>query len=78
VLAIVDQFTKESLGLMAAHDISGQYVVGILELAAQFRGLPLAIRTDQGPYSALNYETLTELAARCHIHKLKRCERKRS
>lgn len=34
---------------MAEHGISGQYVVRVLERAAQFRGLPLAIRTDQGP-----------------------------
>lgn len=44
VLTIVDDFTKESVDLVAEHGISGQ-----LERAAQFRGLPLAIRTDQGP-----------------------------
>ncbi len=41
--------TKESVDLVADHGISGQYVVRVLERAAQFRGLPLAIRTDQGP-----------------------------
>jgi putative transposase len=49
VLTIVDDFTKESVDLVAEHGISGQYVVRVLEQAAQFRGLPLAIRTDQGP-----------------------------
>ena len=49
VLTIVDDFTKESVDLVAEHGISGQYVVRVLERAAQFRGLPLAIRTDQGP-----------------------------
>jgi putative transposase len=49
VLTIVDDFTKESIDLVAEHGMSGQYVVRVLEQAAQFRGLPLAIRTDQGP-----------------------------
>nr|WP_090371378.1 IS3 family transposase [Nitrosospira sp. Nl5] len=49
VLTIVDDFTKESVDLVAEHGISGQYVVRVLERASQFRGLPLAIRTDQGP-----------------------------
>ncbi len=48
VLTIVDDFTKESVDLGAEHGISGQYVVRVLERAARFRGLPLAIRTDQG------------------------------
>ena len=41
VLTIVDDFTKESVDLVAEHGISGQYVVRVLERAAQFR--------DQGP-----------------------------
>ena len=49
VLTILDDFTKESVDLVVEHGISGQYVVRVLERAAQFRGLPLAIRTDQGP-----------------------------
>ena len=49
VLTIVDDFTKESIDLVAEHGISGQYVVRVLERASQFRGLPMAIRTDQGP-----------------------------
>ena len=49
VLTIVDDFTKESIDLVAEHGISDQYVVRVLERAAQFRGLPVAIRTDQGP-----------------------------
>jgi hypothetical protein len=40
VLTIVDDFTKESVDLVAEHGISGQYVVRVLERAAQFRGLP--------------------------------------
>jgi putative transposase len=48
VLTIVDDFTKESIDLVAEHGISGQYVVRVLERAAQFRGLPLAIRTRSG------------------------------
>jgi putative transposase len=49
VLTIVDDFTKESIDLVAEYGISGQHVVRVLEQASQFRGLPLAIRTDQGP-----------------------------
>jgi len=49
VLTIVDDFTKESVDLVAEHGISGHYVVRVLERAAQFRGMPSAIRTDQGP-----------------------------
>jgi putative transposase len=49
VLTIVDDFTKEAIDLVADHGISGQYVVRVLQRAAQFRGLPAAIRTDQGP-----------------------------
>lgn len=49
VLTIVDDFTKEAVDLVADHGISGQYVVRVLQRAAQFRGLPGAIRTDQGP-----------------------------
>ena len=49
MLTIVDDFTKESVDLLGEHGISGQYVMRVLERAAQFRGLPLAIRTNQGP-----------------------------
>jgi putative transposase len=49
ILTIVDDFTKESVDLVADFAISGLYVSKVLERAAQFRGLPAAIRTDQGP-----------------------------
>jgi len=49
ILTIVDDFTKESVDLVADFGISGVYVSKVLERAAQFRGLPSAIRTDQGP-----------------------------
>ncbi len=48
-LTIVDDFTKESVDIVADHGISGHYVTRVLDRAAQFRGLPAAIRTDQGP-----------------------------
>ena len=35
VLTIVDDFTRESIDLVAEHGISGQYVVRVLEQAAQ-------------------------------------------
>lgn len=34
---------------MVDHNITGEHVVRLLEQAARFRGLPAAIRTDQGP-----------------------------
>ena len=48
-LTIVDDFTKEAVDIVADHGISGQYVTRVLDRAARFRGLPVAIRTDQGP-----------------------------
>lgn len=48
-LTIVDDFTKELVDLVADHSISGIYVARVLDQAAQFRGYPRAIRTDQGP-----------------------------
>ncbi len=48
-LTIVDDFTKESIDIVADHGISGQYVTRVLDRAVRFRGLPAAIRTDQGP-----------------------------
>lgn len=49
MLTIVDDFTKESLDIVADYGISGHYVARVLARAGRFRGLPRAIRTDQGP-----------------------------
>jgi putative transposase len=48
-LTIIDDFTKEALDLVVDISISGHYVVRVLEQIAQFRGYPVAVRTDQGP-----------------------------
>ena len=48
-LNIVDDCTKEAVDMVVDHSITGEHVVRVLERAAQFRGLPAAIRTDQGP-----------------------------
>ncbi len=48
-LTIVDDFTKESLDIPVAHSICGEQVVSVLDSIAQFRGYPIAVRTDQGP-----------------------------
>ena len=48
-LNIVDDCTKEAVDIVVDHSITGHYVVRVLEQAARFRGLPAAIRTDQGP-----------------------------
>ena len=48
-LTIVDEFTRECLDIAVDHGISGGYVARVLEAIGQFRALPRAIRTDQGP-----------------------------
>jgi len=48
-LTIVDDFTKEAVDIVLDHSIPGQYVTRVLDQVVQFRGLPAAIRTDQGP-----------------------------
>ena len=48
-LTVVDDFSRECVDIAVDHGIGGEYVVRLLEQAAQFRGYPLAIRTDQGP-----------------------------
>ena len=39
-LNIVDDCTKEAVGIVVDHSITGEYVVRVLEQAALFRGLP--------------------------------------
>ena len=48
-LTVVDDFTRECLDIAVDYGISGEYVTHVLERIGQFRGLPQAIRTDQGP-----------------------------
>lgn len=48
-LTVVDDFTKESVGILLEHGISGFRVTRALDEMARFRGYPKAIRTDQGP-----------------------------
>jgi putative transposase len=48
-LTIVDDFTRECLDIAVDYGISGAYVTHVLERIGQFRGLPRAVRTDQGP-----------------------------
>lgn len=48
-LTIVDDFTRECLDIAVDYGISGGYVARVLDAIGQFRGLPRAIRTDQGP-----------------------------
>ena len=48
-LTVVDDFTKESVGIMVDHGISGVRVTRALDEMARFRGYPQGIRTDQGP-----------------------------
>lgn len=48
-LTIVDDFTRECLDIAVDYGISGGYVARVLDAVGQFRGLPRAVRTDQGP-----------------------------
>jgi putative transposase len=48
-LTVVDDFSRECVDIATDHGIGGEYVVRLLEQAAQFRGWPAAVRTDQGP-----------------------------
>lgn len=48
-LTLVDDFTKEAIEIVPDHSIPGMYVTRVLDRVGQFRGLPQAIRTDQGP-----------------------------
>ncbi|HFD6782169.1 TPA: IS3 family transposase, partial [Pseudomonas aeruginosa] len=48
-LTVVDDFTKESVGILVEHGISGFRVTRALDEMARFRGYPKASRTDQGP-----------------------------
>src|SRR5690606_216018 len=48
-LTVADDFTHESVDITVDHGISGAYVVRVLDQAAQFRGYPRAVRTDNGP-----------------------------
>jgi putative transposase len=48
-LTVVDDFTRECLDIAVDFGISGEYVSRVLGQIGQFRGLPKAIRTDQGP-----------------------------
>lgn len=45
-LTIVDDFTRECLDIAVDFGISGEYVTHVLDQVGQFRGLPMAIRTD--------------------------------
>lgn len=48
-LTVVDDFTRECLDIAVDFGIGGAYVAALLNRIGQFRGLPKAIRTDQGP-----------------------------
>jgi putative transposase len=48
-LTIVDDFTRECLDIVVDYGISGGYVARVLDAIGKFRGLPRAVRTDQGP-----------------------------
>ena len=64
-LTIIDDFTRECLDIAVDYGISGGYVARVLESIGQFRGLPQAIRTDQGP--EFTSRALDRWAYRCGV-----------
>jgi putative transposase len=53
-LTIVDDYSREAIDILVDRVISGHYVARRLSEFGRFRGLPLTIRTDQGPEFAGN------------------------
>ncbi len=49
ILSIVDEFTRECLGLHVARSFKSADVVRVIEGLAAVRGFPAAIRSDNGP-----------------------------
>ena len=47
-LTVVNDFSRECVDIVD-HGMGGEYVLRLLDQAAQFRGYPRAVRTDQGP-----------------------------
>ncbi|OQS43780.1 hypothetical protein B0T45_03550, partial [Chromobacterium haemolyticum] len=48
-LTVADDFSHEAVQVAVDFSMSGQYVTRMLDQVAQFRGYPLAVRTDNGP-----------------------------
>jgi putative transposase len=48
-LTILDDYTKEAIKIAVDYGISGECLTRVLNRVGQFRGLPQAMRTDQGP-----------------------------
>ena len=48
-LTVADDFSHECVDITADFGIGGEYLTRLLDRAAQFRGYPQAIRTDNGP-----------------------------
>jgi putative transposase len=48
-LTIVDDYSREAVDILVDRGMSGRYVARRLSEIGRFRGLPLTIRTDQGP-----------------------------
>jgi putative transposase len=47
--AVADDFSHECVQMAVDFGIGGQYVTRLLDQAAQLRGYPKAVRTDNGP-----------------------------
>lgn len=54
-LTIVDEFTRESLGIEVDFGLSGERVSRVLDGLIELRGKPEAIRSDNGPEFAGNW-----------------------
>jgi putative transposase len=48
-LTVADDFTHECIEIGVDYGIGGRYVTRLLDRAAQFRGYPKTVRSDNGP-----------------------------
>ena len=48
ILTVVDNFSRECLGIKVGQSLRGDQVVALLENIKQVRGVPRSIRTDNG------------------------------
>lgn len=49
ILNVVDDFSRESVGLHVAYSIGGRDVASVLDQIATIRGLPVSVLSDNGP-----------------------------
>jgi putative transposase len=65
---VIDDFSRESVQIAVDFGINAPYVTRLLDQAAQFRGYPNSIRTDNGPeFTSRAFAAWTQLHQIEHI-----------